>query len=250
MPRLRSSGWLTSLTLVWMLANTASVAAAPMFVGPSPYLSFSNSPFSGGSFSYFHLENFEDGVLNTPGAAGSPGNVTGPHMFADSVDADDGVIDGNGSLGRSWFSLAAETTFTFSAAVLGAFPTHVGIVWTDLGNNGLVSFEAFGPNGSSLGVIGPVFFGTDLTTGQTDEDRFFGVIDPNGISRIVLRPEIAFGSEFDHLQYGRAVTPAASPVPEPGSLTVFGVGGLIGGFVAWRRSRPGRSRESRGGASG
>lgn len=37
------------------------------FYGPTPYLSFRDSPFSGTNFSYFYLEDFEDGLLNTPG---------------------------------------------------------------------------------------------------------------------------------------------------------------------------------------
>src|SRR6266481_7452029 len=72
---------------------------ADTLLGPTPYLSFGDSPFNGPSFSYFHLETFEDHLLNTPGVTGSPGGVTsvvfGPAIH-DSVDFDDGVIDGSG----------------------------------------------------------------------------------------------------------------------------------------------------------
>ena len=39
------------------------------FLGPSPYLSFADSPFNGQSFTYFHLENFESGTLSVPGVS-------------------------------------------------------------------------------------------------------------------------------------------------------------------------------------
>ena len=56
---------------------TGTVTAAVLF-GPTPYLSFAaDSPFAGGQFSYFHNEDFEDGVLsiNTPGLSISTGAV-------------------------------------------------------------------------------------------------------------------------------------------------------------------------------
>lgn len=140
------------------------------FLGASPYLAFNSvpgagtaiSPFSSLSFSYFHLETFEDHLLNTPGISltASPGSgvtsvVFGPAIH-DSVDADDGTIDGSGLRGDSFFTSAGATGigFNFNATVLGSLPTHAGIVWTD--GAGLVTFRAFGPDGSLLGTIGPV----------------------------------------------------------------------------------------------
>jgi hypothetical protein len=42
-------------------------AHAATFTGPTgPYLQASDSPFSGVSFQYFHLEDLEDGALDTP----------------------------------------------------------------------------------------------------------------------------------------------------------------------------------------
>ena len=43
------------------------------YLGPTPYTSFASSPFSSVAFNYFHLETFEDGLLNTPGVAASAG---------------------------------------------------------------------------------------------------------------------------------------------------------------------------------
>src|SRR5712671_4165784 len=86
---------------VWLVPTQA--AASPIFFGPTPYLSSDDSPFSGPGYSMY-LETFEDGFLNTPGVSASGGiAITG--QFVDSVDADDGVIDGNGSIhGHSWYS--------------------------------------------------------------------------------------------------------------------------------------------------
>src|SRR5438477_7131672 len=126
------------------------ISRADTFLGPTPYLSFADSPFNGGSFSYFYLETFEDHLLNTPGVTGSPGGVTsvvfGPSIH-DSVDADDGVIDGSGLNGDSYFSSngAGGVTFTFDAGVLGSLPTDAGIVWTDGAGGSQITFQASGP---------------------------------------------------------------------------------------------------------
>ena len=142
-------------------ASTAATLNAATFITPTstttPYLQFSDSPFAGLDFSggYFHLENFEDDALNTPGVTATGGSVIGFEDFGaavDSVDLDDGVIDGlstTGNLGRSYFG--GNFTFNFSAAILGNLPTSVGIVWTDGG--GLISLEAFDQNGISLEAV-------------------------------------------------------------------------------------------------
>ena len=114
---------------------TAGAGFAATLYGPTPYLRASDSPFAGGSFSYFHLEDFEDGAMNTPGLSANAGIVLAPGINTDSVDGDDGVVDGFGQNGHSWFSNASTTsfTFTFNAAILGSLPTHAGLVWTDVG---------------------------------------------------------------------------------------------------------------------
>lgn len=127
--------------------------AQAQLLGPTPYLSLADSPFAGGSFAYFHLENFEDGLLNTPGVSAAIGTVSGPGALTDSVDADDGAIDGFGTGGSVLYSNFATSafSFTFNASALGGLlPTHAGIVWTDVGQVssgtrgfGGVSFEAF-----------------------------------------------------------------------------------------------------------
>ena len=88
------------LTLYFTMSVTS--VTAQEFIGPLEYSSFdlpasggNVSPFSNLSFSYFHLEDFEDGLLNTPGVTVREFATTNiSTAFSDSVDGDDGVIDG------------------------------------------------------------------------------------------------------------------------------------------------------------
>jgi hypothetical protein len=223
--------------------------AAASSIGPVPYLSFADSPFKGGSFSWFYLEDFEDGLLNTPGVAVSPSTVAiAVGGFTDSVDGDDGVVDGSGSNGHSLWSNFATSVFgfDFSAAALGNLPTHVGLVWTDAGNVTVgsygvaaVTFEAFDENGVSLGISAPVVLGDGAISGQTAEDRFFGAINDGGISRIEMRSPGTNDWEVDHLQYGLAsqLAPQAEPVPEPATFGLL----LTGLGLAVRKRRRART---------
>ena len=226
------------LTLLFT-ASTAATLHAATFITPTstttPYLQFSDSPFSGLDFSggYFHLENFEDDALNTPGVTATGGSVIGIEDFGslvDSVDVDDGVIDGlstTGNLGRSYFGRAF--TFNFSMTILGNLPTSVGIVWTD--GSALVSLEAFDQNGISLGSATGVAHSDGSFSGTTGDDRFYGVTHPSGILRIILSSGT---QEADHLQYG------FSPIPEPSSALL-----VLSGSVLFLRRRPARTNKHR-----
>src|SRR5947209_14406694 len=84
-------------TVVGFLTISTAVVAQT-FIGPLPYLSKNDSPFitsinAGTTF----LETFESGALATPGVTASTGAVVGPSGITDSVDADDGIIDGSGT---------------------------------------------------------------------------------------------------------------------------------------------------------
>ena len=192
MPRAasRTARNLFRATPVLFATLLAGVSASADLIGPDPaadvfldtsYLGAADSPFAPLDFSsgYFYLEDWETSsstaYFTTPGVSSSDGGpvsvVFGP-LNHDSVDEDDGVADGNGLQGESWFSYsgAAGVTFTFDEPTLGHLPTHVGLVWTDGAGGSTVTFEAFDENGFSLGAISgghPDF----ANTGQAAEDR-------------------------------------------------------------------------------
>jgi len=127
---------------IWALLAVSVLtpcARADLLV-PSPYLSFADSPFAGGTYQYFYLDDFEDGALDTPGVSANGGNAYGApgDEWRDSVDWDgDHIIDGNGNAGGNYNAnpnLSLE--FTFDPAVLGSWPTVAGLVWTDVGPSG------------------------------------------------------------------------------------------------------------------
>ncbi len=221
--------------------------AAPVFLNPAPYLAFNNtlpgagsaiSPFAGLPITYFHLETFEDGLLNTPGVTADVGVVIGPIGITDSVDSDDGAIDDFGGNGHSMFNAPGDAgiRYNFNAAQLGQLPTHVGIVWTDGATFNNVTLEAFGALGASLGTRTELNVGDGNFNSGTAEDRFFGVIDMAGISAIRISSPGTPGSsgsgiEVDHLQYG------LQAIPEPNCIALFGiVTGLLGAMRRRRRA--------------
>jgi hypothetical protein len=237
---------LAPMTLVSLLAPI-QFAHAFTVIGPSPtestpYLSFADSPFNGLNFSSFFLENFEDGMLNTLGvsAVSSSGRRLAffqPGLFSDSVDSDDGTIDGLGRNGRAFGEvgdgLIGGITFSFDAQALGRLPTHVGVVWTDSHSDSVpgldrepLSIEAFDVLGNSLGDFGPFSVGDGRTDGTTSDDRFFGFIDSNGISAFsISQPNITVGFSLDHLQYGVLMSGDPEPVPEvPEPTTILAIG--------------------------
>lgn len=207
-------------------ASSAAPSFAATLLPPTPYLSIADSPIGTAVNEYFYLEDFEDGTLSTSGVTRSPaGIITVPGEFTDSVDGDDGSIDGSGKLGRSLLTGGQTNTFSFqfNALALGHLPTRAGIVWTDVGavdggplGVGTVIFEAFGPANESLGTTVANMLGDGAITGATAEDRFFGAINPAGISRITITMPNSTDWEVDHLQYLRVPEPAALMLLLPG----------------------------------
>lgn len=218
------------------LASMSRVASADL-LGPTPYLQFTDSPFAGLPFATFVLEDFEDGAFNPIGATASPGWVVNtPGPFTDSVDLDDGVLDGSGTAGHAFYSASAQATLTitFDAAALGGrLPTHAGVAWTDVGNTtgttgvGTVTFSALDALGNPLGTIGPVTLGDGAATGATPEDRFFGVTNLGGIASFTIAMSDSVDWEVDHIQFGVIV-------PEPSAAALLGIGLVV--LAARRRS--------------
>ena len=210
----------SALLLLVTFAPTRGGAAT--FFEPSPYLSAADIPagFYEGNVPAF-LDDLEDGQLNGSLSA-SPGSVIGTAQFGslvDSVDADDGTIDGastTGGGGHSWFG-SNVITITFNGAVL---PTAFGVVWTDGNFGSAVTFSAKDGDGNVLGTIMRSGFPDNSISGTTAEDRFFGVQSAGGIKSIFVSNSGAI--EVDHFQYG--AMPVAVPEPATWAFVLAGIG--------------------------
>jgi hypothetical protein len=179
--------------------STTPVRTTQFFQPSSSYRSVNDSPFIALGLTNFQLEDFEDATL-TPGWSVDRGEANPARALRDSVDGDDGTFDNNGSNGNSLLDLSSRgITVTFNPNQLGGkLPTHVGVVWTD--GRDAITFEAFGPTGESLGTLTGTH-ADNQTAGSTVEDRFYGVSNNAGISKIRLQSS---SIELDHLQYGFA----------------------------------------------
>jgi hypothetical protein len=220
---------------IGLLAAPCAFAAAT-FTAPTPYLQAGDNPLTG-PWVYSHLETFEDGLPNTPGLSAIGGSALGSGALTDSVDADDGVLDGSGAAGQSWYSsgVLPSVTFSFSAAALGTLPTSVGVAFTDIGsrNDGgavgtdLAVIEVFDGGGISQGVLS-FAFGDGTFVSATAEDRFVGATFAGGIGSIRVGFANSVDWEVDHVFYAAAV-----PEPAPSALALAGLLGL--GLLRLRR---------------
>lgn len=215
----------------------AGVAQAATIVGPTPYLAQTDTPagvFPAGAD--VHLADFEDAdgpwqVCFTidRGQRIGPGHVSGDNVpVTDSVDADDNAIDGDGTMGSSWFTPSSHLSITFDDATPAA-----GFVLTDADSNAQnITIEAYDLGGDLLmSQTYDAGFMDDVFTGTTQEDRFFGITGMNDelIKRIRVSIDRGTGIEIDHLQFVKG-----NPVPEPAGFALC-LCGLIGLGAARRR---------------
>lgn len=219
-----------SLGALVLSLGITNVLVAQTFLGPTPYLQTSDSPLL--SLSGFAVDNLEDGALDVPGVTADFGHVLAPSTLTDSVDNDDGALDGFGLDGHSWFGNGGlGVRFTFDAAQIGFVPKSAGVVWTD--GTDPISFEAFDTNGASLGVV----IGNhsdDSFGGQTAEDRFYGISYAAGIGSI--RMTNGGGIELDHVQYANEVV---VPEPDVGTFLLLTIAGLLACMRPRYRTRSG-----------
>ncbi|MEO0485247.1 MAG: hypothetical protein AAF092_04985 [Pseudomonadota bacterium] len=225
-----SKAFARSLFIGLGLALAATQTHAATFFGGTPgYFSQADIPFGLYATGPTFLEDFEDASLDGGiTASTTQGNlfVTGGSNNTDSVDGDDGSIDGFGRGGRSYFNNIgnAGITFTFANPV-----TAAGVVFTD-GSAFLnfVTFSAFDGNGSQIFTSTFPGIGDNSFAGTTAEDTFFGISDANGIGSIFISSRAGAGIEVDHVQYGDM---AAAPVPLPATLPMLlaalGLGAVI-----------------------
>ena len=219
----------TSFAAAAALALTLPTATfAATFYGPTTYPTQADAPYHAADFSdYFHLEDVEDNLVNTPGLNLSSHCISGFSCFVGANITDSVGNGGDGSLGKSVWSNGA-TEVTFDASILGGLPSFAGLVWTD-GNNPIV-FEAFDHLGVSLGILnGNHADGTFAAT--LGDDRFYGVYAAGGISK--LRISNPPGTEIDHIQYGGTL--AQGGVPEPSTWALLILGFALAGAGLRRR---------------
>ena len=136
--------------------------------GPTPYLSEADSPFDlSGLETTFFLEDFEDSKLNTPGVSPIGAVVRKPSSSTDSVDGDDGLIDGNGTLGYSLeptFGLCSATVdgtpscslslgLDFDPVFDGQLPNAFGFVLTDNASLADITLTAYDAESDVIAII-------------------------------------------------------------------------------------------------
>ena len=187
-------------------------------VEPFNYLDLADSPWL--DQAGFAVADCEGGVFDLLGVTPSTGEVIFPSAVTDSVDGDDGSVDGNGNGGHSFFANGfAGITFTLDPGEIGFTPTRAGVVWTD--GTGMVIFEAFDLDGNSLGVT-QADIADDNFGGGTSEDHFFGYEHPGGIGSIHIATESFDGMEVDHVQYaGGDVVDCAPDCNGDGNLNIL-----------------------------
>jgi hypothetical protein len=167
------------------------------------------------NFSQFQLismTNLPDGAFSVPGVSASTGTSNVPTVIGPGGSIDS--VDGHGNNGHSLFASPA-ITFTFNPNVLGYLPTVAGIVWTD--GDLPIHFTGIDAQGNSIEQVNDATgCGFSCGDGNPANYRFFGVIDPVGISSIEIS-DFSGTIEVDHLQFGLLAT---APVPEPSTFAL------------------------------
>jgi hypothetical protein len=179
------------------------VGAPTQTFGPLEYLQASDSPwFDDPSLATFVIEDFEDQTLpDGVSASAFRWSSSFGSSLVDSVDGDDG--DPTDGLCNSCEAMwqGGPITFSFDQAVLGALPTHVGIVVTDSGAANVTVTLSATSSCASLGeLVSEITFGDGSIGGETAEDRFVGFVSPTGITTFTI--SIGTALEVDHLQFG------------------------------------------------
>ncbi len=184
------------LLSVICLGASGRAHAQTQFFDPTPYQKPSDVP-AGFADQAVHIEHFEDAEIN--GDLLITGSIVPPSGVTDSVDYDDGSLDG---FGRGGHTVQGRDRIRVRFATP---PSFAGMVWTD--GPGPVTFEAFDRSGVSLGIRGPFALTDGANTGATAEDRFFGIRHAAGIGAIEFRA--SGGIEIDHVQW--QVAPDRTP---------------------------------------
>lgn len=221
-----------------LLASVCPFAAnaATTTFGPTAYLQHGDTP---ADFICddcpLYIEDFEDGMLSDflsidNGMIFPPNGTTGTGQpSTDSVDGDDGSVDGFGLEAYSWFSGdVASIEITFAEAVKSA-----GLVFTDGDKlSSTVLLEALDMHGNVIETIDAGDLADDSFFGETEEDRFLGFSNAEGvITGLRISIDAGSGIEIDHIQWQSHL----ECIPEPAAnvMALFAIMGLYG----FRRKR-------------
>ena len=197
---------LLSSTIVLLSSSVALAGDTGTWTVQANYRSSADSPFfQGAGEESMILDNFEFVDYLVPGSSTIGFSTV---TLGNSVDGDDGLIDGIADPSTSAIVLVGALTVSFDPEVLGGLPTRVGIVCTDLvqvggGNPDLriTAVDAFGGVHTQEFVID--------NTGGVGDDIFVGFSLPIGVTDFQVIPLSGVGT-FDHLQYDQqpALLPA------------------------------------------
>lgn len=204
------------------------------FLEATPYVSLDDSPFDVQEAGVdFVVLDFENGVTAPFGAELALSYVVPPSAFTDSVDGDDGAIDGNGNFGNSGAELAGvPVALDFNAVLLGALPTQFGAVITDLDpGDHEVKLVAFNADGYPIGSKTFTITGDADGNGGTAEDRFIGLTSTEPIGRVTITA-IGTNMELDHIQFDLASPPNGSvaDLNDDGAVDGADLGLLLGNW--------------------
>jgi hypothetical protein len=237
---------LAALSFLFLSPLVGRARAQFAFIGPIPYRSAADSPFNlNGLGTTFFIEDFEDDI---PAPGLEPEVASWPlgplRIGGNSVDADDGVLDGLDSGGYSSFAYSLEAcvgsacTFrfhwNFDAMAFGRYPTAMGFVLTAnseaTGKLRVYGLGNGGPEDATFDISGIVSAAFDAT-----DDLFIGVVNPLGIFDFTFEqlrqpiPGATFGNaRYDHLQYGIYV-------PEPTFIGHLAISSVL--LLALRRRK-------------
>jgi hypothetical protein len=225
------------LAALYASVSPFSVLAGVYCLPPTPYSSLQDSTFDLTDLgSTFFVENMEQGITIKSGALYAPASglvvlnatIRPPGSLTDSVDADDGVIDGRGNDGNSvvpvTYTVFPTLPFTFQSIpefLLFGVP-HVnafGFVWTDGFQDSEITLGVSQQGGCRYQNLMDTTF-----SGETAEDRFVGLIADEPFNRVTVL-SLARGDganvqqrfEFDHVQFG------LQAVPEPALHRLTGI---------------------------
>ena len=214
---------------LFLVGLVGAASAETTTFGPSAYLQTGDTPsgfFCAECVGW--IEDFELGTVD-PFLTIDNGMILDPNSFSglmnsvtDSVDGDDGAVDGQGNDGFSYFADSNSISISFANTVKNA-----GLVFTDgdrVSTN--IILEAFDMGGNLLASIDAGDLADDFFTGETAEDTFMGFQNTDGnIASITLTMVGGSGIEIDHVHWQEACV-----IPEPSSsmLLLFAVLGIIG----------------------